>query len=101
MYGTDCSALETLARFLLSTVYNQVFLKVGKGVELFLAGGDFPPLSSHVSWKTKEEYIFAYGNRGERKMRPWNLLLENLRQNEGNLRELKTAVSCKIKDVHI
>jgi len=53
MYGTHCSALETLARFLLSTVYNQVFLKVGKGVELFLAGGDFPPLSSQVSWKTK------------------------------------------------
>lgn len=45
--------LDLLPGFLLSTVYNQVFLKVGKGVELFLAGGDCPPLSSHVSWKTK------------------------------------------------
>lgn len=53
MYGTYCSALETLARFLQSTVYNQVFSKVGKGAGLFLAGGDFPSQSSHVSWKTK------------------------------------------------
>lgn len=29
------------------------FFKVGKGGELFLAGGDFPPLSSHVFWKAK------------------------------------------------
>lgn len=27
--------------------------------------------------------------------------LENLRQNEGNLQELKPAASCKIKDVHV